>query len=124
MAASGESTILDGPYHDDQCDARAEAAEQVHEEYKKSFLASAKEQADKLPAGKPEVLGQVTDVAKKLDDGLGNQFKKIGDSVDAPHMVRAREAIRARGGASRSNETRSPLRGSVVSTGSSGRAPP
>jgi squalene-hopene/tetraprenyl-beta-curcumene cyclase len=30
-------------------------------------------------------------------------LKMIGDSVDAPHMVRAREAIRARGGASRAN---------------------
>ncbi|HEX4826697.1 MAG TPA: squalene--hopene cyclase, partial [Xanthobacteraceae bacterium] len=30
-------------------------------------------------------------------------LKMIGDSVDAPHMVRARAAIRARGGASRSN---------------------
>ncbi len=27
-------------------------------------------------------------------------LKMIGDSVDAPHMVRAREAIRSRGGAS------------------------
>jgi squalene-hopene/tetraprenyl-beta-curcumene cyclase len=30
-------------------------------------------------------------------------LKMIGDSPDAPHMVRAREAIRARGGASRAN---------------------
>jgi squalene-hopene/tetraprenyl-beta-curcumene cyclase len=30
-------------------------------------------------------------------------LKMIGDSVDAPHMVRAREAIRARGGAIHSN---------------------
>jgi len=30
-------------------------------------------------------------------------LKMIGDSVDAAHMVRAREAIRSRGGASRSN---------------------
>src|SRR5215813_15135137 len=30
-------------------------------------------------------------------------LKMIGDSIDAPHMVRARAAIRARGGASRSN---------------------
>jgi squalene-hopene/tetraprenyl-beta-curcumene cyclase len=30
-------------------------------------------------------------------------LKMIGDSVDAPHMVRAREAIRSRGGASRAN---------------------
>src|SRR5215813_5219391 len=30
-------------------------------------------------------------------------LKTIGDAIDAPHMVRAREAIRARGGASRSN---------------------
>jgi squalene-hopene/tetraprenyl-beta-curcumene cyclase len=30
-------------------------------------------------------------------------LKMIGDSLDAPHMVRAREAIRSRGGASRSN---------------------
>src|SRR5216684_8318155 len=30
-------------------------------------------------------------------------LKMIGDSVDAPHMVRAREAIRTRGGAARSN---------------------
>src|SRR4051812_3510877 len=30
-------------------------------------------------------------------------LKMIGDSVDAPHMVRAREAIRSRGGAAHSN---------------------
>src|SRR5437773_1925004 len=30
-------------------------------------------------------------------------LKMIGDSVDAPHMVRAREAIRTRGGAANSN---------------------
>src|SRR5450631_1258133 len=30
-------------------------------------------------------------------------LKMIGDSPDAPHMVRARDAIRARGGASRAN---------------------
>src|SRR5438128_10845045 len=30
-------------------------------------------------------------------------LKMIGDSVDAPHMVRAREAIRAHGGAAKSN---------------------
>jgi squalene-hopene/tetraprenyl-beta-curcumene cyclase len=30
-------------------------------------------------------------------------LKMIGDSVDAPHMVRAREAIRTRGGAARAN---------------------
>ena len=30
-------------------------------------------------------------------------LKTIGDSIDAPHMARAREAIRARGGAERSN---------------------
>src|ERR1700730_10950539 len=30
-------------------------------------------------------------------------LKMIGDSIDAAHMVRAREAIRSRGGASRSN---------------------
>jgi len=30
-------------------------------------------------------------------------LKMIGDSVDAPHMVRAREAIHARGGAAKSN---------------------
>src|SRR6201989_1533715 len=30
-------------------------------------------------------------------------LKMIGDSVDAPHMVKAREAIRARGGAAGSN---------------------
>src|SRR6201987_4036146 len=30
-------------------------------------------------------------------------LKMIGDNIDAPHMRRAREAIRARGGASRSD---------------------
>src|SRR5579862_1383958 len=30
-------------------------------------------------------------------------LKMIGDSIDAPHMARAREAIRSRGGASKSN---------------------
>jgi hypothetical protein len=80
---NGESTILDGSYHDDQCDARADAAEQVHDEYKKSMLKSAKEQADNLPKGKPEVLGKVADITKKLADGLNDQFKNVGDSIDA-----------------------------------------
>src|SRR5690606_38085226 len=30
-------------------------------------------------------------------------LKMIGDDIDAPHMVRAREAIRARGGAAQAN---------------------
>ena len=30
-------------------------------------------------------------------------LKMIGDDIDAPHMARAREAIRARGGAEQSN---------------------
>ena len=30
-------------------------------------------------------------------------LKMIGDDIDAPHMARAREAIRARGGAAKSN---------------------
>ena len=30
-------------------------------------------------------------------------LKMIGDDIDAPHMVRAREAIRARGGAIKAN---------------------
>src|SRR6185437_9893041 len=30
-------------------------------------------------------------------------LKMIGDSVDAPHMVKAREAIRSRGGAAAAN---------------------
>jgi Domain of unknown function (DUF4157) len=80
---NGESSLLDGPYHDDQCDARAEAAEKVGEEYGKSFRQSAIDQAARLPEGKPAVTESIAQVVKQLDDGLRTQQRQVNDAVDA-----------------------------------------
>ena len=42
---NGESSILDGPIHDNRLEAKADAALQVAEAYKAEFVKSATEQA-------------------------------------------------------------------------------
>nr|WP_083794928.1 DUF4157 domain-containing protein [Bradyrhizobium sp. ORS 278] len=80
---NGESTLLDGPLHDDRLEAAAEAAVQVGDEYAKSFQKSADEQADKLSESKPEVLGKVTEIAGQAKRGLDDQLKQVNDGADA-----------------------------------------
>ena len=71
---NGESSILDGPVHDNRLEARAEAAEKVGEEYRKGLVSAGDDQATQAMAGKPADLGfidqQVTGVGATLDTQL------------------------------------------------------
>ncbi|HUO55492.1 MAG TPA: DUF4157 domain-containing protein [Rhodoblastus sp.] len=76
-------SVLDGPYENDRIDAKKETADKVAEEYAKSFLASAREQAAKLPDSKPEVMGKVDEIVKQAGSGLTDQLDHIDKGADA-----------------------------------------
>ncbi len=80
---NGESSVLDGPIHDDRLEANADASEKVGTEYANSFRGSAREQANKLPESRPEIVGKVDDVTKQARDGFSNQFTQITQGADA-----------------------------------------
>ncbi|MDH4275977.1 MAG: DUF4157 domain-containing protein, partial [Gammaproteobacteria bacterium] len=78
---NGESTVLDGPLHDNRLEARAEAAITVSNEYGKSFEASGLEQADKVADSKPEVMAKVSEISGQATTGLRDQLKQINDGI-------------------------------------------
>jgi hypothetical protein len=78
----GESSLLDGPIHDNRLEASAEAGLQVGGEYARSFQKSADEQAAKLPESKPEVLGKVKEVTTQASKGMDDQLKQVSDGAD------------------------------------------
>jgi hypothetical protein len=80
---NGESSILDGPIHDDRLEAQAETAIQVGGEYSKSFRQAAVDQADKLPESKPEAIAKISEVSEQARTGLDDQLKQITDGVAA-----------------------------------------
>jgi hypothetical protein len=80
---NGESSLLDGPIHDNRLEARADAAKQVGDGYAKSFQEAATEQANKLPESKPEVLGKVSEISGQAKSGLNDQLKLTNEGVGA-----------------------------------------
>ncbi|MFC8681523.1 DUF4157 domain-containing protein [Microbacterium ureisolvens] len=80
---NGESSVLDGPIHDDRLEARATAATQVGDGYAKSFAEAATEQAGKLPDSKPEVLGKITEISGQAKTGLDDQLRQMSSGIDA-----------------------------------------
>jgi hypothetical protein len=79
---NGESTVLDGPIHDDRLEADAEAGQKVGAEYAKSFQGTAREQADKLTESRPEILGKVDDITTQARTGLTGQLTQIQKGAD------------------------------------------
>jgi hypothetical protein len=80
---NGESSLLDGPIHDDRIEAAADAAVEVGDQYAASFQKSGNEQAFKVPESKPEVLGKVTEISGQAKQGLNDQLRQINDGASA-----------------------------------------
>jgi uncharacterized protein DUF4157 len=80
---NGESSILDGPIHDNRLEARADAAVKVGEGYAKSFQEAGTDQANKLPESKPEVQGKVSEISGQAKIGLDDQLKQMNEGVSA-----------------------------------------
>ena len=78
---NGESTVLDGPIHDNRLEARADAAIKVAEEYKKGLQEAAKEQADKVTEGKPAVLDAVRQRAGEARTNLEAHRQSLIDAL-------------------------------------------
>jgi len=76
-------SILDGPYENDRIDGKKEAVDKLAADYGKSFQASARDQAGKIPASKPEVLGKVDDVTRQAGAGLTTQLEQIDQGASA-----------------------------------------
>ncbi|MGH6951350.1 MAG: hypothetical protein ACREH4_10775, partial [Vitreimonas sp.] len=80
---NGESSVLDGPIHDDRLEANAEASGKVAEEYDKSFRESAREQSGKLADSKPEITGKVDEITREASKGYTAQFEQIQQGTSA-----------------------------------------
>src|SRR5262249_32540822 len=79
---NGESSILDGPIHDNKLEARANAAIEVAEAYKKEFNKAAVEQAAQVIAGEPDVLTYVGDSEQQARDGLAQHRDSILEALE------------------------------------------
>ena len=79
---NGESSVLDGPIHDNRLEAKADAAKEVASAYQKEFEKAATEQAAQVLAGETEVQKYVTDSATQARDGLTQHRDAIVDALD------------------------------------------
>jgi len=79
---NGESTILDGPIHDNRLEAKADAAREVAKSYAAEFETAAKDQAAQVAAGKPGTLDYVAQAAQQARDGLTQHRDQIVTSLD------------------------------------------
>ncbi|PVM82181.1 eCIS core domain-containing protein [Caulobacter endophyticus] len=80
---NGESTVLDGPVHDDRLEADAEAGIKVAEEYGKSFRTTAQDEARKIPESRGEILGKVDEITTEARKGFSDQLQQIQDGATA-----------------------------------------
>ncbi len=83
---NGESTLLEGAYHDNKLQASADAARAVAKEYQKGIIAEADKQAGNLLQGKPQAIAKVRESAGKTRDVLNAQLKTANDSLDKAKM--------------------------------------
>jgi hypothetical protein len=73
--------LLDGPLHDNRLEAKADAAINVTEAYRKKLIETANEQAAKSREGQPQDLDTVRQVVIKSRATLQNQYKNALDSL-------------------------------------------
>jgi hypothetical protein len=79
----GESSVLDGPLHDNQLEANAEACVKVGDAYAENFETTASQQADALPDSRPEVMAKVDEIAGQVRAGYSSQMAQIQQGADA-----------------------------------------
>ena len=77
-----DDNLTDGPLTDDRMEARAKAALQVGEEYKKELVKVANEQADEAQKGKAKDLSTASETASKQKETLSGQLKTALDGLD------------------------------------------
>ena len=77
-----DDNLSDGPLTDDRMEARAKAALQVGEEYKKELVKVANEQADEAQKGKAKDLSTASETASKQKETLSGQLKTALDGLD------------------------------------------
>ncbi len=78
---NGESSVLDGPIHDNRLEARADAARSVAKEYKKGIKQEADKQADSVQQGKPAALDMVRNAAQEARDALDQHWDAMFDAL-------------------------------------------
>ncbi len=78
---NGESSVLDGPIHDNRLEARADAARSVAREYKKGIKQEADKQADAVQQGKPAALEMVRNAAQEARDALDQHWDAMFDAL-------------------------------------------
>ena len=78
---NGESSLLDGPLHDNRLEAKADAAVKVADAYKTKLIETANEQADKSREGKPKDLDTVRQVGSKSSATLQTHYHNALDGL-------------------------------------------
>ena len=79
---NGESSLLDGPIHDNKMEARAEAAESVGAQYRQSLIDSATERAQAIQDGKARDLDGITATLNSSSTLLQNQLTGSKTGMD------------------------------------------
>jgi hypothetical protein len=93
---NGESSLLDGPLHDNRMEASADAAKQVAEEYKKGLIAEANSQADKAQEGKTKDLEHIREQTRQSRSVLDTQCGTAKESLAKMERSALRTARRSR----------------------------
>jgi hypothetical protein len=79
---NGESSLLDGPIHDNRLEAKADAAKSVAESYQTEFEKASREQAGQVIAGEADAQTYVTDSATQARDGLTSHRDEIVEALE------------------------------------------
>lgn len=78
-----DDSLLDGPYTDDQKQARGDAAVKVGDGYKEGLVNAGKEQAGKIEEGKPNDYKKVADAKTEMLKGLNAAYDTSLKGIDA-----------------------------------------
>ena len=89
---NGESSLLDGPLHDNKMEASADAAAKVADEYRKGLVAEADAQADKAKEGRAKDLQGVGEEVKQSTDVLDAQYANAKRTLGAMERKALRTA--------------------------------
>lgn len=79
---NGESTLLDGPLHDNRMEASAEAAMRVANEYRSSLIEEGNNQAARIQENKPQDLSNIESSIEQSREILRNQLDQILTALD------------------------------------------
>jgi hypothetical protein len=79
---NGESTLLDGPLHDNRMEASAEAAMRVANDYRSSLIEEGNNQAARIQENKPQDLSNIESSIEQSREILRNQLDQALTALD------------------------------------------